>query len=261
MKRTNWKKEFASILASDRLTGRDRTFIESLHRHHSGGKSMTSGRKHHFFLVKERIAKLEERLSAGASPVEAELNLLIQRIPERSWDRGFAESVLGQLAGGHTPSEKQLSVLEKIRARYSKAGMAAVATWTSEYTAEKRTKMIRCAKYYRPTTYFHDLVDRTLTDPEFIPTMKQYDSMTSNKYAVKVLAGYSATPKFATGATVIAASGCDYHESQKFQRGGLVLSVDEDIVSACKGNRRYKILPIGGIRPVYCEERYLKALR
>lgn len=261
MKRTNWKKEFASILASDRLTGRDRTFIESLHRHHSGGKAMTSGRKHHFFIVKERIAKLEERLSAGATPVETELNELVNKIPSGSWDRSFAESVLAQLAAGRSPSEKQLSVLEKVRARYSEAGMAAVASWASEYTVEKRTKMIRCAKYYRPTTYFHDLVDRTLTDPKFVPTMKQFESMTSNKYAVKVLAGYSATPKFAAGATVIAAAGCDYRESQQFQRGGLVLSVDEDIVSACKGNRRYKILPIGGIRPVYCEERHLKALR
>ena len=51
-KRTNWKLEFRALLAHKRLVGRDRTFIESLHKHYSSGKAMTRGRKHHFFLVK-----------------------------------------------------------------------------------------------------------------------------------------------------------------------------------------------------------------
>jgi len=260
-KRTNWKTEFAALLASERLTGRDRTFIESLHRHWSGGKTMTSGRKHHFFLVKERIAQVEARLATGASPEETELNALAQKIPVGSWDRTFAESVLTQLAAGRTPSEKQKNILAKITARYSAAGIEAASTWASDYAGENRDRMIQCAKYYRSTTYFHDLVDRVLTDSEFVPTMKQFDAMTTNKYATKVLAGYSAAAKFAVGSTVQPASGCDHRLAQQFRRGGLVMAADEDIVSACKGNRRYKVLPIGGVKPVLVEERHIKVRR
>jgi hypothetical protein len=260
-KRTNWKTEFSTLLASQRLTGRDRVFIESLHRHWTAGKAMTSGRKHHFFLVKERIAQVETRLAVGASPEETELNLLIQKIPERSWDRGFAESVLGQLAAGRTPSEKQKTVLEKITARYSEAGIEAASTWAADYAGENRDRMIQCAKYYRSTTYYHDLVDRVLTDSEFVPSAKQFDAMTTNKYATKVLGGYSAAPKFAIGSTVQPAAGCDHRLAQQFRRGAMVISVNEDIISACKGNRRYKILPIGGMRPILIEERHIKVRR
>jgi len=39
------------------------------------------------------------------------------------------------------------------------------------------------------------------------------------------------------------------------------MAADEDIVSACKGNRRYKVLPIGGVKPVLVEERHIKVRR
>jgi len=40
-----------------------------------------------------------------------------------------------------------------------------------------------------------------------------------------------------------------------------VISNTEDITSACKGNRMYKILPIGGLRPILVEERHIKKHR
>ena len=68
-KRTNWKLEFAALLANKRLVGRNRTFIESLHQHWSKGKAMTSGRKHHFFLVKERLAQLDASGTMGDATI------------------------------------------------------------------------------------------------------------------------------------------------------------------------------------------------
>lgn len=258
-KRTNWKIEFAQLLANKRLVGRDRTFIESLHKHYSRGKAMTSGRKHHFFLVKERIAQLDAGGVTGDATIEARCARLIERTPESSWDRGFVESLQGQNANGRSLSPKQLQILTKIESRHTDEALSAARSFAATYTESKRLTALRCAKYYLTTGYFRDLADRVINDPEFVPTMKQYNSITSNKYAAKVLAGYEAPAKFIVGATVLPAAGCPRRATLK--RGALVISNTEDIVSACKGNRMYKVLPIGGLRPVLVEERHLKKHR
>jgi hypothetical protein len=120
---------------------------------------------------------------------------------------------------------------------------------------------MRMAKYYQGTTYFRDLVDRILSDSEFIPTKKQFDAITTNKYAGKVLQGYENPAMYALGSTVQPRSGCDYRSGQQFKRGAIVISTTEAIKSACKGNRMYKILPIGSMKPVLVEERHIKARR
>lgn len=201
-KRTNWKTEFAALLANKRLTGRDRSFIESLHAHYSRGKAMTSGRKHHFFLVKERIAQLDAGGVTGDATIEARCARMIERTPEKSWDRGFVESLQGQNANGRALSPKQLQILAKIEARFTDEAIAAARSFADDYSVIERTRMERMANYYSGTQYFRDLTDRVLTDPEFIPTKKQYDAMTKNKYASKVIAGYATDPVYAVGATV-----------------------------------------------------------
>lgn len=261
-KRTNWKLEFRALLAHKRLVGRDRTFIESLHKHYSSGKAMTSGRKHHFFLVKERIAQLDAGGVTGDATIEARCARLIERTPESSWDRGFVESLQGQNANGRALSPRQLEILAKIESRFSDEAIAAARSFADDYSVIERTRMERMANYYSGTPYFRDLCDRVLTDPEFVPTKKQYDAMTKNKYANKVIAGYATDPVFAVGATVQARGGqTPAKVRHALKVGGVVLSVDEVIKSACKGNRTYKILPIGSVKPINVEERYIKVRR
>lgn len=261
-KRTNWKTEFASLLANKRLTGRDRTFIESLHAHYSRGKAMTSGRKHHFFLVKERIAQLDAGGVTGDATIEARCTLMIERTAEKSWDRGFVESVQGQNANGRALSPRQLEILTKIESRHSNEALAAARGFADSYDAAKRERMVRMANYYSGTPYFRDLSDRVLTDSKFVPTKKQYDSITGNKYAAKVLAGYASEPAYAVGATVQARGGQTPSKVRHALKvGGVVLSVDEAIKSACKGNRMYKVLPIGSVKPLAVEERHIKVRR
>ena len=262
-KRTNWKTEFAALLGSERLTGRDRTFIESLHRHWSTpGKAMTSGRKHHFFLVKERVAAATARLESGESdPMLARLAATLQRTPTGSWDHGFVTSLQNQYATRAHLSPRQKEILVKIESRYTDEALAAARGFSDNYGEAERTKARRIAKYYEGTTYFRDLVDRLLTDDEFIPTKKQYDAITGNKYAAKVLEGYASAPKYVVGSTVMPRSGCAYNQVQRFKRGAIIIGDGETIKSACKGNRMYKILPIGGIKPILVEERHLKVRR
>jgi len=261
-KRTNWKLEFATLLANKRLVGRNRTFIESLHKHYSSGKAMTSGRKHHFFLVKERLAQLDASGTMGDATIEARCERLLKRTPESSWDRGFVESVQGQNANGHRLSGRQAEILTKIEGRYSDDAIAAARSFASSYDSVKRTRMVRMANYYSGTQYFRDLSDRVLTDKEFVPTKKQYDSITGNKYAAKVLAGYSGEPVYNVGSTVQARAGTTPSTVRRALKvGGVVLGTEEAIKSACKGNRTYKVLPIGSVKPINVEERYIKVRR
>lgn len=261
-KRTNWKLEFRALLAHKRLVGRDRTFIESLHEHYSSGKAMTRGRKHHFFLVKERIAQLDTDGVTGDATIEARCARLIERAPASSWDRGFVESLQGQNANGRALSPRQLEILAKIESRFSDEAIAAARSFSDNYGATERQRMTRIANYYSGTTYFRDLADRVLTDPEFVPTKKQYDAITGNKYAAKVLAGYASEPVYAVGATVQARGGqTPWQVRHVLKVGGVVLSTDETIKSACKGNRMYKVLPIGAAKPITVEERHIKARR
>lgn len=261
-KRTNWKLEFHALLAHKRLVGRDRTFIESLHRHWSSGKAMTSGRKHHFFLVKERIAQLDASGVTGDATIEGRCAALIERTPASSWDRGFVESVQGQNANGHRLSPRQLEILAKIEDRYSDSALAAARSFAANYGDDERTRMIQMANYYNGSQWYGDLVDRVLNDSDFVPTKKQFDALTGNKYAVKVLAGYAAAPAYAVGSTVQARAGTTPSSVRRALKvGGVVLSTDEVIKSACKGNRTYKVLPIGSVKPIKVEERYIKVRR
>ncbi len=45
------------------------------------------------------------------------------------------------------------------------------------------------------------------------------------------------------------------------KRGGFVLEICDEIHSAAKGAKRYKLLPVGETNPVIVEERYLKRSR
>ena len=259
-KRTNWKIEFTNLLASKRLVGRDRTFIESLHRHWSSGKAMTSGRKHHFFIVKERVAQLETRGDELADKsLSAKLARLAGRAPEGSWDHGFVTSLAEQNDSGRVLSPRQGEILTKIEDRYSDEAVLRARGWATEYDDAKRQTALRCAHYYASTGYYRDLADRIISDPDFVPTMKQFNSITTNKYATKVLAGYETPAKYAVGSTVLPAAGSN--KRRLFARGGLVISDSEQITSACKGNRVYKVLPIGGMRPILVEERHIKKHR
>ena len=56
-----------------------------------------------------------------------------------------------------------------------------------------------CARYYRTTTYFRDLATKILLDEDFVPTEKQFNALTKNKYAKKAIAAATEPPAFPIG--------------------------------------------------------------
>ncbi len=175
------------------------------------------------------------------------------------WEFGFAASVLDQYKRRNL-SDAQHSTIDKILAKHDPAAIKARSDWRSSYGEEKQALARQAAEYYTVNPpYFGDVARKILNDPAYIPTEKCFNKMTQNKYVQRWIAQREAGPAFAKGQLV------------RFRRNDLVrryvghrlkgtlavvCSVG-DQVSATKGSRSYQVLPIGKVKPITAEERYL----
>jgi len=269
MSRISWKSRFASLLALASLSGRDRLVIEDMERGYArkGSSYMTAGRKRYFLSLEERAqnaaAALAERKATGAtSDLGKRLEDVDSRILDRSsWAAGFVESLISQDALGRSLSPKQLQILEKIDGEHSAEALASAASFAERYRNDVegiKTNFGRCIHYYGTTQYYGRQVRDFKSDPDYVPTLKDWRKIVENKFAAKVIAGYEVAPRFPQGSTVYAGAGAGYAARRALARGGFVVGTDEVVLSACKGNRRYSVLPVGGVQTIFIEERHLK---
>ena len=269
MPRISWKSRFASLLALASLTGRQRLVIEDMERGYArkGSSYMTAGRKRYFLSIEEQSQKaaqaLAERKATGAtSELGQRLEDVDSRISDRSsWAAGFVESLISQDALGRSLSPKQLQLLDRIDSEHSAEALASAASFADRYRNDAegiKTNFSRCLSYYATTQYYARQVRDFRADPDYVPTLKDWRKIVENKFAAKVIAGYEAAPKFPKGSTVYAGAGAGYAARRALARGGFVVGTDEVVLSACKGNRRYSVLPIGGVQTIFIEERHLK---
>jgi hypothetical protein len=201
------------------------------------------------------------------SELKERMDILIARDGLGEWDNNFVHSLLEQFEKKGRLSEKQVEILAKIEARYTADAVMARIKWEDEYDEEKRGIAKACAIYYANTGYFRDLVNKVLYDKDSIPSEKQWNAMCCNKYAMKVREAYTGDPKFPAG-TMIAVRkstpGAGPVLSRYSKKVGtdlaIILSDSEPILSASRGNRRYKILFVGDSTPQFAEERDIKKL-
>ena len=199
--------------------------------------------------------------------VKERLEILIAREGLGDWDTNFIHSLQEQLEKRGRLSERQLEVLTKIEDRYTADAIMSRIKWEEGYDEEKRNITRVCAIYYATTGYFRDLVNKALYEESFIPTEKQWNSMCCNKYAMKVREAYSGEAKFPVG-TMIAVRkttpGAGPVLARYSQKVGtdlaIILSDSEPVVSASRGNRRYRIHFVGDSTPQFAEERDIKKL-
>ena len=264
MSRISWKSRFASLLALASLSGRDRLVIEDMERGYArkGSSYMTAGRKRYFLSIEERAQKaaqaLAERKATGAT---SELGQRLEDVDSRISDRSSWAAGISQDALGRSLSPKQLQLLDRIDSEHSAEAIASAASFAERYRNDAegiKTNFSRCLSYYATTQYYARQVRDFRADPDYVPTLKDWRKIVENKFAAKVIAGYEAAPKFPKGSTVYAGAGAGYAARRALARGGFVVGTDEVILSACKGNRRYSVLPIGGVQTIFIEERHLK---
>ena len=266
MARRTYRHRLQDLIANPAIATRDKGFAESLLSYYERKGSLTSGRVSWVMTLEDRYSPANVALntSKGASML-ARLNAVYDRTEPASWARGFVESLQGQIMGGRELSGRQLLTLTKIETEHSDEAMQLRAAFISDYKDNKdsmRDDMIVCANYYRPSSYFRDLSEKIVNDNNFIPSFSEFNKMTKNKYAVKVLAEHKAEPKYAVGSYVLPRSG---NYGLKRTTGGkpcIVVAVNASpIVTAARGAKIYKLLPIGRAETIYAEERAIMKAR
>jgi hypothetical protein len=195
------------------------------------------------------------------------------------WAAGFADSIREQIDKGRTLSDRQKAACYKILKDNNKEAQKSLANWESEYNMHHKKKATQLATYYKAqgNGYYGDVVRAILDDK--VPIRAKYLKMYNNKYAKKVLSELESKPRFSTDDHIIPNSkfltGYSFNssmmhpadhktyveeaEKHNFKlRGGVIIGIDDKIVSAAKGSKRYIVLPFGSIKTYYVEERYLK---
>ena len=147
---------------------------------------------HQMYPRRQRAERVE--LDNGAARFES---LMAKDLSER--DRKFAESLQSQFNDQGKLSPKQVECVERLEQRYSDEAIVARNEWEAKYKANHREVALICAKYYRTTAYFRDLATRVLLEEDFVPTEKQFNALTKNKYAKKAIAAATEPPAFPIG--------------------------------------------------------------
>ena len=270
MARSTYGTRLEALIANPAISSRDKTFAESLLRFYTSKRRLTAGRARCVKQLEDRYSpeKLAAALEKGA-PMLERLNAVCERTEPKSWGRGFVNSLQGQVMGGRELSEKQIKTLEKIEAENSDEAINARATWKRDYrhgtAAAWGTTPVKvaeiAARYYKAAGYFQRLVNSILDDDGFVPTIAEYNKITKNKFAIKVLTAHFAAPKFAPGSLVQFGAGATGALRRIKVPCVVISSNGGPITSAAKGAKVYSVLPMGSAKTVLCEERHLKKAR
>jgi len=117
-------------------------------------------------------------------------------------DKRFVESLHKQWQDQGKLSPKQVEILSKKEEAYSEEAIAARNSWRNDYRLKHREVALICARYYRSTQYFRDLASNVLLDEDFVPTQRQFQAMTQNKFAKKAIVAATEPPLFPVGSLV-----------------------------------------------------------
>ncbi len=253
-----------SALSKKPLSNYDKGFVESLAQHYNRKRSMTAGRAAAVRRLEERYSD-EKLASAAANPINERLSAIADRVDPGTWDAGFLESLTSQAQRGRDLSEKQLVILSKIEGRWSEDAWAAASTWKQTYldSAEMQEKAKIVATYYNATGYYAGLARNILYTEGFVPTEKQYKSVTNNKYATKVLEAWYAEPKYPVGSYVVVRDTAPGSVRGKAKNVPCVILKVNAMYPTCaaKGTKIYQVLPFGSPAAIMVEERFVKKAR
>ena len=194
------------------------------------------------------------------------------------WSQGFVDSIVEQIGLGRHISPRQMNVVERILRENSPEAQLALANWHEEYETKYKKIGIQVASYYQAQGggYYGNVSAPVLSGK--VPDRRAFLKMINNKYAKKVLSELGRKPRFgidthiipnskfltgysATNRMICTRTGQLPHKEirQSFKaRGGVILGVDDKIVSAAKGAKRYLVLPFGAAEVYLVEERFLK---
>jgi hypothetical protein len=176
-------------------------------------------------------------------------------IPENTI--GFLQSLIEANEKYSGLTARQAEALKSIEQRFSAAAIVQRQAWSGEYNADRRSTAKICAEYYFVNPpYYRDLAEKVLNDLEFIPTERQWRALCENKYAKKVIAATTASPKYNVGDWVQGRAN-----TRGEIRGRMMAIIETDakpVTHAARGTKVYRVLPAGSPTTLLCEERDIK---
>lgn len=236
----------------------DYEFAKSLLAYYEKKGALSSGRR-------PWLDKLEEKYNPETyvdpmnSPIGARLNKLHKSESISSGDLRFVESLRSAYARYGNLTPRQLNAFERVEERYSDEGVKRASEWQESYKSLRDDAVI-AAKYYASNPpYYGDLANRILSEPDFVPTERQYNAITQNKYAQKVIAATKAEPLYPVNSLVQGRTSAPRNIRNK--RAFILQTNAGDVVTAAKGTKRYLVLPVGEPSPVLVEERWIKKVK
>ncbi len=179
------------------------------------------------------------------------------------WEREFMGSLLDSAKKWGRLTAKQHEVFQRIEKKTDPTHQAAVNAWRAGFTRDMREALVFAANYYKANPpYYGEVADRILNDSSYIPSEKLYRKMVENKYVQRARANAQSGPLYVVGSMVTVRDSKSVGGPIRPYRGkdAVILEV-RDGLSATKGAREYVVLPVGAIKPVETQERYIKKKR
>ena len=258
---------FAAFEANDPRIGGRQGFVKSLQEGYKRKKSLTARQK-------QALLNIEALLDGPMPTVDAAMETRLTTLSSRAkaagdkWAHDFAESLLDSVRGGKSLSSRQVETLVKVEARHTDASVTERQNWEANFTPEMREKMQVVARYYRATgQYYRSIVDKVLSDSDFVPSHHQWRKLVENKYAQKVLSSTFSEAKYGVGQLVAYRSGAkrivngnlvSVFGEKRLAKGFIVAVGAHPVVSAANDSKVYTVLFIGDTAPTLVEERFLK---
>lgn len=196
----------------------------------------------------ELVTRIEKTVARGTSSLS-------------DWERSFMGSLLDAAKKWGRLTAKQHEVFQRIEKKTDPAHQEAIKSWRANFTDEMRTAARFAANYYKANPpYFSEAADRILLDSSYIPSEKLYRKMVENKYVQRAQKHAQSMPLYIVGSMVKVRDSQSVNGRLRAYRGQpvLVLEAQQNVTSATKGARKYKVLPIGADKPIDTEERFLK---
>ena len=199
----------------------------------------------------ELVARIEKTAARGTSSLT-------------DWERSFMGSLLDSAKKWGRLTAKQHEVYQRIEKKLDPVALAARKGWQESWNADKRESLLFAARYYKANPpYFGDVATRILDDFGYVPSEKLYRKMVENRYVQRALQNTQTGPLYDVGSMATIRNSESVGGSARMYRGKdvIVLEVEEKAMSAVKGARIYKVLPVGSVTPIETQERFLKKKR
>jgi|15BtaG_2_1085339.scaffolds.fasta_scaffold08569_4 hypothetical protein len=201
------------------------------------------------------------------------INTTLMRSLCQGWDRTFLVSIQGKLENGATVSKRQMEVLSQIFDKCSEINQKKHEEWGEVYHSRYNKEAPALANYHITQRYYCDIAEVILEGG--VPAKRKFMRMYENKYSQKVLKQHAKPARLPLGEYVKPRSNTNsynnvesYHITEYavardcverfMSHGGFIVGIEEYILSAAKGSKRYRILPPGKPHYIIVEERFLK---